>query len=164
MRDEILEIDASRRAVTTGSGTIEADRLVVALGAASRPDLVPGLAVHGHDVWDVGRARGRRALSRFEGGRILVLVAARARTPAPPAPYECAIHVDESLRVRDLRDRTELAVSTVQPMLMPNAGKEGSAWMGESGSRSGASTTGRDASSRASSRGKPCSPTRPRTS
>ena len=100
VRDEILEIDPSRRAVTTGSGTIEADRLVVALGAASRPDLVPGLAVHGHDVWDVaGVPAAAEALSRFEGGRILVLVAG-APYPCPPAPYECAIHVDESLRAR----------------------------------------------------------------
>ncbi|MGH3076822.1 MAG: NAD(P)/FAD-dependent oxidoreductase [Gaiellaceae bacterium] len=131
VREEILEIDPARRAVTTGSRTIEADRLVVALGAASRPDLVPGLAVHGHDVWDVsGVPVAAEALSRFDGGRIVVLVAG-APYPCPPAPYECAIHVDENLRARGLRDRTELAVSTVQPMLMPNAGKEGSAWMGE---------------------------------
>jgi glycine/D-amino acid oxidase-like deaminating enzyme len=38
------EIDASHqsaRAATVGGGTIEADHLVVALGAVSRPDLVP---------------------------------------------------------------------------------------------------------------------------
>jgi sulfide:quinone oxidoreductase len=39
--------------------------------------------------------------------------------------------VDEHLRARGLRERTELAAATVQPMLMPNAGVEGSTWMGE---------------------------------
>ena len=47
----------------------------------------------------------------------------------PPAPYECAFHLHEYLRARGLRDSTELAVVTVQPMLMPNAGWAGSEWM-----------------------------------
>jgi sulfide:quinone oxidoreductase len=49
----------------------------------------------------------------------------------PPAPYECAFLVDEHLRARGVRERAELVVSTVQPMLLPNAGKEGSAWIAE---------------------------------
>lgn len=43
--------------------------------------------------------------------------------------------LDAHLRERGLRDRTELMVSTVQPMLLPNAGAEGSAWLGEQLSR-----------------------------
>jgi sulfide:quinone oxidoreductase len=129
--EEIFEIDPVNRSIRIGSGPLHADRLVVALGAESRPDLVLGLAEHGHDVWDVdGVAGAADALARFEGGRILVVVAG-APYPCPPAPYECAIHVDEHLRARGLRERTELSVSTVQPMLMPNAGKEGSAWIAE---------------------------------
>lgn len=129
--DEIFEIDPARRTATTVSGTLHADRLVVALGATSRPDLVPGLEAHGHDVWDVAGVRAAAdALARFEGGRILVLVAG-APYPCPPAPYECAIHVDEHLRARGLRRRSQIAVSTVQPLLMPNAGEAGSAWIGQ---------------------------------
>ncbi|MEP7223839.1 MAG: FAD/NAD(P)-binding oxidoreductase [Actinomycetota bacterium] len=131
VREEIQEIDAAARAAKVGSEQIDAADLVIALGAVSRPDLVPGLAEHGHDVWDVaGFPAATDALAQFEGGRIVVLIAG-APYPCPPAPYECAIHVHEHLRDRSLRDRSEIVVSTVQPMLMPNAGREGSAWMSE---------------------------------
>jgi sulfide:quinone oxidoreductase len=81
-------------------------------------------------VWSFGGASAAaEALRAFDGGRILVLVAG-APYPCPPAPYECAIHVHEHLRARGLRERTELSVATLQPLLMPNAGREGSEWMG----------------------------------
>lgn len=129
VRAEIEAIDPSARAAVVAGERLDGDYLIVALGAVPRPDLVPGLAEHGHDVWataDVPAAA--RALRDFDGGRILVLVAG-APYPCPPAPFECAFHVDEHLRARGLRDRTELEVQTIQPILMPNAGPEGSAWM-----------------------------------
>ena len=130
-RGEIQGIDPVARTAKVDGETIEADFLVVALGAVSRPDLVPGLSEHGHDVWDVaGVPAASEALARFDGGRIVVLIAG-APYSCPPAPYECAIHIHEHLRERGLRDRSEIFVSTVQPLLMPNAGREGSTWMGE---------------------------------
>jgi len=131
IREEIQEIDPVARAMETDAGTTEADYLVIALGAVSRPDLVPGLVEHGHDVWDLaGVAPAAEALARFDSGRIVVLIAG-APYPCPPAPYECAIHVHEHLRERGLRERSEIVAATVQPLLMPNAGREGSAWMAE---------------------------------
>ncbi|HEU0246487.1 MAG TPA: FAD/NAD(P)-binding oxidoreductase [Gaiellaceae bacterium] len=131
LRGEIQEIDPATRSATIDGETIGADYLVVALGAVSRPDLVPGLTEHGHDIWDLaGVPAATDALARFEGGRVSILIAG-APYPCPPAPYECAMHVHEYLGERGLRDRCELVVSTVQPLLMPNAGREGSAWMSE---------------------------------
>jgi len=131
LRGEIQEIDPAARSATIDGETIGADYLVVALGAVSRPDLVPGLAEHGHDIWDSAEVPAATdALARFEGGRVSILIAG-APYPCPPAPYECAMHVHEHLRERELRDRCEVVVSTVQPLLMPNAGREGSAWMSE---------------------------------
>jgi len=131
VRGEIQEIDPHARSAEVDGETIEADYLVVALGAVSRPDLVPGLAEHGHDVWDLaGVPAATEALAQFDGGRIVVLIAG-APYPCPPAPYECAMHIHEHLRDRGIRDRSEIFVSTMQPMLMPNAGREGSDWMGE---------------------------------
>jgi sulfide:quinone oxidoreductase len=128
---EITSIDATRRSATTSAGARSADRLIVALGAVARPDLVPGLAEHGHDVWAfTGIASAAQALSEFDGGRITVLIAG-APYPCPPAPYECAIHLDEYLRKRGIRTETELTVTTLQPILMPNAGPAGSDWMAE---------------------------------
>ena len=45
VRAEIDAIDPAARAATVGGETIGADHLVLALGAVSRPDLVPGLAM-----------------------------------------------------------------------------------------------------------------------
>ncbi len=127
--EEILSIDAAARAAETTGGRLDGDHLVIALGAVSRPDLVPGLTEHGHDVWAFGGvAAAAEALASFDGGRMLILIAG-APYPCPPAPYECAFHLDEHLRARGLRDATELAVITLQPMLMPNAGWAGSEWM-----------------------------------
>jgi len=128
---DISAIDPAARAADTSEGRLDGDQLVVALGAVGRPDLVPGLADHGHDVWSfAGVPEAAEALREFDGGRIVVLIAG-APYPCPPAPYECVLHLDEHLRERDLRGRSELAVVTLQPLLLPNAGREGSDWMGE---------------------------------
>lgn len=128
-QEQILSIDPAARAAETTGGRLDGDHLVIALGAVSRPELVPGLTEHGHDVWAfAGVPVAAEALARFDGGRLLILIAG-APYPCPPAPYECAFHLDEHLRTRGLRDRTELAVVTLQPMLMPNAGWAGSEWM-----------------------------------
>jgi sulfide:quinone oxidoreductase len=143
---EVTAIDAEARSVETQEGRLDGDHLVIALGAESRPDLVPGLEEHAQDVWAFERvAAAAEALRAFEGGRLLVLIAG-APYPCPPAPYECAIHLHEHLGRRGIRDETELSVATLAPMLMPNAGEDGSRWMGrqldarEIGHRVGAKT------------------------
>ena len=131
LQTEVNAIDPSGRRAETSDGWLDGDHLVVALGAVSRPDLVPGLPEHGHDVWGfAGVQAAAEALRAFDGGRIVILIAG-APYPCPPAPYECALHLHEHLLARGLRDRTELAVATLQPMLMPNAGGDGSEWMGQ---------------------------------
>jgi sulfide:quinone oxidoreductase len=130
VQTEIAAIDPGERRAETAEGQLDGDHLVIALGAVSRPDLVSGLGEHGHDVWSfAGVPAAAAALGTFDGGRIVVLIAG-APYPCPPAPYECAIHLHEHLVARGLRDRTQLEVATLQPMLMPNAGREGSEWMG----------------------------------
>ncbi len=131
LQQDILAIDPEARSVRTEAGTIEADHLVVALGAEPRPGLVPGLSEHGHNVWDPQAVPGLlEALGRLYEGTIAVVIAGVPYT-CPPAPYECAMLLDDDLRERGLRDRIQIVVSTVQPLLMPNAGVEGSAWLGE---------------------------------
>jgi sulfide:quinone oxidoreductase len=123
LQREVRAIDSASRSATTDDGTIEADYLVVALGAEPRPDLVAGLPEYGHDVWDVaGVPAASERLARFDGGRIAIVIAG-VPYACPPAPYECAMLLDEHLRARGIRERTELVVSTVQQMLLPNAGK-----------------------------------------
>ena len=127
----VESIDADARSATVGGEVIDGDYLVVALGAVPRPDLVPGLAEHGHDVWSTAGVPGAaKALASLAEGSALVLIAG-APYPCPPAPYECAMHIDGYLHSRGRREAVDLSVATVQPMLMPNAGVEGSTWMGE---------------------------------
>lgn len=131
LQREIVAIDPDARAVTTDQGRISGDYLVVALGAVPRPDLIPGLEANAHNIWDARAVPGLMSvLEGFRGGRIVILIAGAPYT-CPPAPYECAMLLDDHLRGRGLRERSEIWVSTVQPILMPNAGKEGSAWLGE---------------------------------
>jgi sulfide:quinone oxidoreductase len=109
----------------------DADFLVVALGAEARPDLVRGLEEHGHNVWrKEGLSALTTALSEFEGGRLVVAITG-GPYPCPPSPFECVMLLGEWLRERDLRDATELAVITFQPILLPNAGARGSAWLAD---------------------------------
>jgi sulfide:quinone oxidoreductase len=131
LEQEILSIDPTARAVRTASESIEADYMVVALGAEPRPDLVPGLAEHSHNVWDpVGVPGLTEALAGLDEGTIAIVIAG-VPYACPPAPYECAMLLDDHLRDRGVRDRVRLGVSTLQPLLMPNAGADGSAWLGE---------------------------------
>ena len=51
VQEVVTEIHPGSRAAQIPIGRIDGDHLVIALGAMSRPDLVPGLADYGHDVW-----------------------------------------------------------------------------------------------------------------
>jgi sulfide:quinone oxidoreductase len=131
VQEKVRTIDPGRRAAETDSGWIEADHLVVALGAEPRPDLVPGLAEHGHNVWEAAAVPAlKQALDGLDEGTIAIVIAGVPYT-CPPAPYECAMLLDDHLREQGRRDRIRLAVATVQPLLMPNAGADGSRWLGE---------------------------------
>ncbi len=131
VQEQVRTIDPGRRAAETDSGWIEADHLVVALGAEPRPDLVPGLAEHGHNVWEAAAVPAlKEALDGLDEGRIAIMIAGVPYT-CPPAPYECAMLLDGHLREQGRRDRIRLSVTTLQPLLMPNAGVEGSRWLGE---------------------------------
>lgn len=129
LQREILSIVPATRSVETDSGRLDADYLVVALGAEPRPDLVPGLAEHGHNVWDPrGVPAALDALAGLTAGRIAIVIAGVPYS-CPPAPYECAMLLNDHLRERGLRDNIDIVVTMVKPLLMPNAGAEGSTWL-----------------------------------
>ena len=129
LRREITAIDPVERRAVTAEGTLAADYLVIALGARPRADLVPGLSDHAHNAWETeGVAPLKSALDRLERGRVAIVIAGVPYS-CPPAPYECAMLLDDHLRQRGVRERVELSVTTLQPMLLPNAGKAGSEWL-----------------------------------
>ncbi len=122
LQAQVLSIDPATKRVTTSAGALDGDYLVVALGAAKAPQALPGFVESALNIYDAdGAMRVRAALDEFAGGRIVVLV---SRTPfsCPSAPYEAALLVDAKLRDRGVRDRTELAVYTLEDLPMPVAG------------------------------------------
>lgn len=131
---EVDRIDpAARRARVVGSPTggdpardIEADHLVVSLGAELAPELIPGLAGAGHSFYTLAGAESLRdALATFDGGRIVVLTAAAAYK-CPAAPYEAAMLINDHVRKRR-RGRARVDIYAAEPGPLGVAGPEVSA-------------------------------------
>ncbi|MBI2375493.1 MAG: NAD(P)/FAD-dependent oxidoreductase [Deltaproteobacteria bacterium] len=121
---EVEKIDPEARRVTVASETLEADRLIVTLGAELAPETVPGLKDAGHNFYTQAGAEGlRAALEPIRSGRIVVLTAAPAYK-CPAAPYEAALLIDADLRKRGLRDAVTVDVYAAEPGPMGVAGPE----------------------------------------
>lgn len=120
---EVNGIDVKNGIVRTGQGEFGYDYLVVALGAELAPERVPGFesAFHMYTLEDAKRLRN--ALSSFRGGSIRLVVSS---TPfkCPPAPYEAAMLIDDYLRRKGLRDKSDVQIFTPEPLPMPIAGPE----------------------------------------
>ncbi|MDR7417721.1 MAG: FAD/NAD(P)-binding oxidoreductase [Armatimonadota bacterium] len=121
---EVTAIDPVRKRVETAVGTFSGDALVVALGAELRPDVIPGYAPEGSSLYDPEQAERIAArLAAFDGGRLGIGILG-APYKCPPAPFEAALLIDESLRRRGVRGRVELEVFTPLPSSLPVAGPE----------------------------------------
>jgi sulfide:quinone oxidoreductase len=117
VRTTVRSIDPRTRRVETDRGPLDADVLVVALGADLHPEATPGLVEAGHEFYTVaGAFAARDVLDAFEGGDVVVAVTS---TPfkCPPAPSETALLVHDHLTARGLLDRS--TVSLVMPLGAP---------------------------------------------
>jgi sulfide:quinone oxidoreductase len=120
---DVSRIDPGTRSAQVGGETIEADALVVALGAETVPDAVPGLAEHGHDVYDPQRVpAASAALASLREGRVAIGIFGAPYT-CPPAPYELALLAQEAAQSRGAN--LELHAFTPQPMSLPVLGSAG---------------------------------------
>jgi sulfide:quinone oxidoreductase len=120
----VQSIALADRTVTTGSGTLRWDYLVVALGADLNLAKIPGLAEAAHTFYTVdGAQRLKGELERFTGGDIAVLIA-RAPFKCPPAPYEAALLLQHALEKRGLAGKVRLAMYTPEGAPMATAGPE----------------------------------------
>lgn len=117
VRAEVLAIDPVTRTVTVTGGELEADVLVIALGADLDPAATPGLVGAGHEFYTVpGAEAARDALHAFAGGRVVVAVTS---TPfkCPPAPSETALLLHDFLTERGLREAS--TIDLVMPLPAP---------------------------------------------
>ena len=118
----VTRIDPERKLVVADGRDLNYDALVVALGAALAPEALPGYADAAHNFFEpAGAASFWSALQAFDGGRIVVAVSALPYK-CPAAPYEAALLVEDALRRRRLRERTEVVLVTPEPQPMPVAG------------------------------------------
>ena len=120
---EVNGIDVKNSIVRTGQAEFAYDYLVIALGAELVPEKVPGFesAFHMYTLEDAKKLRD--ALSSFRGGSVRLVVSS---TPfkCPPAPYEAAMLIDDYLRSKGLRDKSDIQIFTPEPQPMPIAGPE----------------------------------------
>lgn len=121
---EVEKIDPETRRVTVAGETIDADYLIVTLGAELAPETVPGLQEAGHNFYTLAGAESlRAALDATRKGRIIVLTAAPAYK-CPAAPYEAAMLIDAYYRKRGLREAVSIDVYAAEPGPMGVAGPE----------------------------------------
>jgi sulfide:quinone oxidoreductase len=121
---EARAIDTEKRRIETSNGPVAYDRLVVALGAALAPEILPGFAETALNIYTLeGAVEAGRALDGFAGGRVVVLVS-RLPYKCPAAPYETALLSEALLRQRRIRERSRVDVYTPEPQPMPTAGPE----------------------------------------
>ncbi len=119
---EVLEIHPDRQQVKTSNGDIAYDYLVVALGADLAPHIMPGFREKAHTPYDLEGATGLwTALQGFDGGPVAVLVSSKPYK-CPAAPYETALLLDDYLRRRGIRERSQVEVYTPEVLPMGVAG------------------------------------------
>jgi sulfide:quinone oxidoreductase len=121
---EIEKINAAARRVTVAGGVIEADYLVVSLGAELSSETIAGLERAGHNFYTLsGAEQLRAALSRLVRGRIVILTAAPAYK-CPAAPYEAALLINHYLHERGRGEAVTLDVYAAEPGPMGVAGPD----------------------------------------
>ena len=119
---EVTLIDARNRRVMTRSGTIEADALVISLGADLAPGIVPGLTDAGHNLYTLeGASAIRDALLAMKQGRVVIMTAEPAYK-CPAAPYEAAMLVDDLLLKKGVRGNVDVTLFAAEPAPMGVAG------------------------------------------
>jgi sulfide:quinone oxidoreductase len=119
-RGTVTAIDPANRTASVDGSVLEADALVVALGAEQRMDAIPGLAEHGQNAWDRSHLNQVHGIvDSFRGGRVVVGIFGTPY-PCPPAPYELAILLGERFEARGIE--AEVTVFGPVPVVLPILG------------------------------------------
>jgi sulfide:quinone oxidoreductase len=120
-RERVIEIDPDTRWVRTDAGTYDSDFLVIAMGADYDMAATPGFEEGGYEYYTLeGAERLRDALDAFDGGRVLFAILGQP-FKCPPAPFEGAFLVHESLAARGVD--VELAIAFPMERPVPVTGE-----------------------------------------
>lgn len=119
---EIENINPDRISVTVNDQEYLGDYMVISLGVEQVVE--HGLTAFGHDFYTLdGAASFNEKLSRFDGGKIAILVPSLP-FKCPAAPYEAAMLVENYIRKRGLSKQTEVSLYVPEAGPMGVAGKE----------------------------------------
>lgn len=124
VRGEVQRIDLSRKSVQVDRSTIQYDHLIIALGAEYAPERVPGFSENAHHIYDLDSAlKTQKALQDFGGGKVAVGVSS-VPFKCPAAPYEAVFLIDNYLRMKSLREKTNVSFFTPEGLPLPSAGPD----------------------------------------
>lgn len=117
-------LDPAARAAEVDGQRLEADALIVALGAELAPEIVPGLSESGaHNVYDPQAIpRAAEAVQAFKGGTVGVGVFG-APYKCPPGPFEMALLLKGLFAARGVPATVE--VFSPLPLSIPILGEAG---------------------------------------
>ncbi|MER3544734.1 MAG: NAD(P)/FAD-dependent oxidoreductase [Chloroflexota bacterium] len=119
----ITAIDPQARAAEVEGRRLEADALIVALGADLAPERVPGFQAHAHNLYEAQAILpAAEALRAFRGGRVVIGIFG-VPYKCPPAPYEAALLLRGFFNERGVQ--ADIEVFTPQPMSLPVLGQAG---------------------------------------
>lgn len=119
---EVQGIDFEKRTVSISDKETPFDYLVIALGASTFPDRLPGFSEAAYNLYDLeGAERIRGAIENFAGGRVVVLVSSMP-FKCPAAPYEAALLL-KAYFAKKGKD-VEIELVTPEPLPMGVAGPE----------------------------------------
>lgn len=118
-------IDAGRRGAVVDGTPVEADAMILALGAGHDLDAIPGLRDHGVNAWDRSEVNhAHAAIDAFRGGRVLIGIFGSPYS-CPPAPFELGILLAERLAARGTD--AEVTIFGPAPIPLPILGVAGCA-------------------------------------
>lgn len=124
VQGDVDNIDPEHKTVRVAGQTLNADYLVIALGAELAPETIPGLSEAGHNFYTLAGAESLRdARLALREGRIAVLVSA-IPFKCPAAPYEAAMLLEYDCRKRKIRDNVKLDLYSPEPGPMGVAGPD----------------------------------------
>ena len=123
LQQSVTAIDPAGRAADIDGQRMEADAIIVALGAQLAPESVPGFEKHALNVYQRDNImQANQSLQDFKGGRVAVGIFA-VPYKCPPAPYEIALALSEFFTERNVE--VSLEVFTPLPLAIPAIGEAG---------------------------------------
>lgn len=121
---EVTAIYPETREVDTNVGTLQADFLVVALGAMSDRKRISSPRKGSYDLYDSRQLPQMRGeVQELRSGRVVVSVLGLPYV-CPPAPYEAGFLLEQKFDLMGIRNEVEVVITTPMPMPLPIAGED----------------------------------------